>query len=438
MQTNRIRSWENIMKELKLKVYTIAVSFVGLITLTASAMHIAKADMWFELLYFIFLAVLTESMPIIINKSTFISLGFAIGLASMLLFDPLIVPMVIALGTILRVEKIDGKSHHIFNTSFQKRFFNGAAYAISAFLASYGYLYGGMLFPNINFGGFSVLGIMIAILTYIFVNTIMYMALFSIFEDSTVWNLLRQNIWVAKNFVAIAPLGVLMAIAYNHYGWFALMLFYGPLLLARYSFILYLEMKNVYLETIKALSNSVDAKDQYTNGHSHRVAHYALRLAEEMKLAPWQIENIKIAATLHDIGKIGIRDSILNKPGKLTAEEYEAIKNHPRIGANILDEVRFLKGVSEIILHHHERFDGKGYPDGLEGNQISIEDAVLSVADTFDAITTDRPYRKALSYEEAIEIILTESGKQFVPKVVEAFGSIVQNKDSRERFVNVG
>jgi len=426
------------MKELKLKVYTIAVSFVGLITLTASAMHIAKADMWFELLYFIFLAVLTESMPIIINKSTFISLGFAIGLASMLLFDPLIVPMVIALGTILRVEKIDGKSHHIFNTSFQKRFFNGAAYAISAFLASYGYLYGGMLFPNINFGGFSVLGIMIAILTYIFVNTIMYMALFSIFEDSTVWNLLRQNIWVAKNFVAIAPLGVLMAIAYNHYGWFALMLFYGPLLLARYSFILYLEMKNVYLETIKALSNSVDAKDQYTNGHSHRVAHYALRLAEEMKLAPWQIENIKIAATLHDIGKIGIRDSILNKPGKLTAEEYEAIKNHPRIGANILDEVRFLKGVSEIILHHHERFDGKGYPDGLEGNQISIEDAVLSVADTFDAITTDRPYRKALSYEEAIEIILTESGKQFVPKVVEAFGSIVQNKDSRERFVNVG
>ncbi len=438
MQTDGIKGWENIMKELKLKVYTIAVSFVGLITLAASALHIAKADMWFELLYFIFLAVLTESMPIIINKSTFISLGFAIGLASMLLFDPLIVPMVIALGTILRVEKIDGESHHILNTSFQKRFFNGSAYAISAFLASYGYLYGGMLFPNINFGGFSVLGIMIAILTYIFVNTIMYMALFSIFEDSTVWNLLRQNIWVAKNFVAIAPLGVLMAIAYNHYGWFALMLFYGPLLLARYSFILYLEMKNVYLETIKALSNSVDAKDQYTNGHSHRVAHYALRLAEEMKLAPWQIENIKIAATLHDIGKIGIRDNILNKPGKLTAEEYEAIKNHPRIGANILDEVRFLKGVSEIILHHHERFDGKGYPDGLEGNQISIEDAVLSVADTFDAITTDRPYRKALSYEEAIEIILTESGKQFVPKVVEAFGSIVQNKDSRERFVNVG
>jgi len=426
------------MKEFKLKSYTIAISLVGLVTLVVSALHIAKADMWFELLYFVFLAVLTESMPIIINKSTFISLGFAIGLASMLLFDPLVVPMVIALGTILRVEKIDGKSHHLLNTSFQKRFFNGSAYAISAVLASYGYVYGGNLFSNINFGGFSVFGIMLAILIYIFVNTIMYMVLFSFFEDTTVLNLLRQNLWVAKNFVAIAPLGVLMAIAYSYYGWFALILFYGPLLLARYSFILYLDMKNVYLETIKALSNSVDAKDQYTNGHSQRVAHYALRIAEEMSLAPWQLENIKIAATLHDIGKIGIRDSILNKPGKLTVEEYEVIKNHPRIGANILDEVRFLKGVSEIILHHHERFDGKGYPDGLEGSQISIEDAVLSVADTFDAVTTDRPYRKALSHEEAIEIILSESGKQFVPKVVEAFNLIVQNKDSRERFLNVG
>ncbi|MBK5252408.1 MAG: HD-GYP domain-containing protein [Peptostreptococcaceae bacterium] len=426
------------MKDMKLNAYTILVSFVGFVILIFSAIHIIEAGIWFELLFFVFLAILTESMPIIIDKSTFISLGFAIGLASMLLFDPLVVPMVIAIGTILRIEKIDGVSYHIFNTSFQKRFFNGSAYAISALLASYSYEYGNAVFPGITIGSFSVVGIVLAIAIYIFANTLIYMILFSLVEDTTVLNLLKRNFWVAKNFIAIAPLGVLMAISYKYYGAFALLMFYGPLLLARYSFILYLEMKNVYLETIKALSNSVDAKDQYTNGHSRRVAHYAMDIAHEMNLAPWRLENIKIAATLHDIGKIGIRDYILNKPGKLTADEHESIKTHPRIGANILDEVRFLREVSQIILHHHERYDGKGYPDGLSGDEISIEDAILSIADTFDAVTTDRPYRKAADSEKAIEIILDEAGKQFVPKVVEAFRSIVENPKSKERFLNVG
>ena len=426
------------MKDMKLNSYTILISFVGFVTLIFSAIHIIEAGIWFELLFFVFLAVLTESMPIIINKSTFISLGFAIGLASMLLFDPLVVPMVIALGTILRIEKIDGVNHHIFNTSFQKRFFNGSAYAISAVIASYGYAYGNTFFSGITIGSFSVIGIVLAIGIYIFANTLIYMILFSFFEDTSVLNLFKKNFWVAKNFIAIAPLGVLMAIAYEYYGAFALLMFYGPLLLARYSFILYLEMKNVYLDTIKALSNSVDAKDQYTNGHSQRVAHYAINIAHEMDLAPWRLENIKIAATLHDIGKIGIRDNILNKPGKLTPEEYEAIKTHPRIGANILDEVRFLKAVSEIILHHHERYDGKGYPDGLSGDEIAIEDAILSIADTFDAVTTDRPYREAADSDRAIGIILSESGKQFVPQAVEAFRNIVENPEAKERFLNVG
>lgn len=426
------------MKDMKLNSYTILISFVGFVTLIFSAIHIIEAGIWFELLFFVFLAVLTESMPIIINKSTFISLGFAIGLASMLLFDPLVVPMVIALGTILRIEKIDGVNHHIFNTSFQKRFFNGSAYAISAVIASYGYAYGNTFFSGITIGSFSVIGIVLAIGIYIFANTLIYMILFSFFEDTSVLNLFKKNFWVAKNFIAIAPLGVLMAIAYEYYGAFALLMFYGPLLLARYSFILYLEMKNVYLDTIKALSNSVDAKDQYTNGHSQRVAHYAINIAHEMDLAPWRLENIKIAATLHDIGKIGIRDNILNKPGKLTPEEYEAIKTHPRIGANILDEVRFLSKVSEIILHHHERYDGKGYPDGLSGDEISIEDAILSIADTFDAVTTDRPYREAADSDRAIGIILSESGKQFVPQAVEAFRNIVENPEAKERFLNVG
>lgn len=426
------------MKNRTLEIYTGFINFIGLLTLTVSALHIIAMNRWPEFLYFVILAIMTESMPVIINQSSFISLGFAIGLASMMLFDPLAVPMIIALGTILRVETIDGKSHHILNSSFQKRFFNGSAYAVSAVLASYSYAYGSAFFHGIHFGGFSVVGIILAVVAYIFVNTLIYMILFSILEDALVTSLLSKNLWVAKNFIAIAPLGVLMAIAYEHYGWFALMLFYGPLLLARYSFILYLEMKNVYLETIKALSSSVDAKDRYTNGHSQRVAHYAIRLAKAMDLSSYQLENIRIAATLHDIGKIGIRDDILNKPGALSREEFDVIKQHPRIGANILDEVKFLRGVSDIILHHHERYDGKGYPDGLAGEEIAVEDSVLSIADTFDAVTTDRPYRKAKTVDEAVEIIVSESGKQFMPKAVEAFNRIMLDPSERKGFLNVG
>jgi len=425
------------MKEIKLNLYTTLISIVGLATLVVSANHIIRADVWFELLFFVFLAILTESMPITIDKSTYISLGFAIGLASMLLFEPLVVPMIIALGTILRVENVDGKKNHVFNTSFQKRFFNGSAYAISAVIASYGYTYGNSIAPESTIASFSVVGTVLAIGIYIFTNTFIYMILFSLVEKSTVLDLIKRNFWVAKNFVAISPLGVLMAIAYDLYGAFALLLFYGPFLLARYSFILYLDMKNVYLDTIRALSNSVDAKDRYTNGHSHRVAHYAEIIGEEMELAQWRLENIKIAATLHDIGKIGINDSILNKPDVLTKEEYKTIMEHPEIGANILKEVKFLRKVTEIILHHHERYDGKGYPDGLSGDQIKTEDAILAIADTYDAVTTDRPYRRASDPKRAVEIIFSESGKQFVPEAVEAFKNIVEDPQAWERFTDV-
>ncbi|WP_198153271.1 HD-GYP domain-containing protein [Thermotalea metallivorans] len=206
--------------------------------------------------------------------------------------------------------------------------------------------------------------------------------------------------------------------------------------MARYSFILYMDMRHVYFETIKALANAVEAKDKYTIGHSYRVADYAVGIAEHMGFRQDTIDRIKTAAILHDIGKIGISDSILNKPGKLEDNEYFVIQKHPEIGAKILSEVDFLGDVSKIIKYHHERFDGKGYPEGLQGAEIPIEASILSVADAFDAMTSDRPYRKAMDQSTAMNILLKEAGVQFNPIVVKAFRDYLHR--NREEIAHVG
>ena len=140
-----------------------------------------------------------------------------------------------------------------------------------------------------------------------------------------------------------------------------------------------------------------------------------------MGLTENEIKNIRYAAAMHDVGKIGIKDSILNKQGRLTEEEYQEIKKHPEIGYNMLKKIKFLSHIANDVLHHQERYDGKGYPAGISGDDIPIVARIIAVVDTFDAMTTDRPYRKALSEDTALEEIKKNSGTQFDPKVVDAF-----------------
>ena len=184
---------------------------------------------------------------------------------------------------------------------------------------------------------------------------------------------------------------------------------------------LFSDLKHSYFNTIQGITNSVEARDPYTRGHSHRVGQIAKAIAEELNWDSDDLELIDWGGMLHDVGKIGINDAILNKPGKLEDDEYEAIKLHPLIGAQIVKDIPFLKPVVPYILEHHERFNGKGYPRGLTGEDISIEGRLLAVADVFDAMTTDRPYQKAFKPEVAHEKILRNENSQFDPKVVKAF-----------------
>mgnify|MGYP000630866470 CR=1 FL=1 len=190
------------------------------------------------------------------------------------------------------------------------------------------------------------------------------------------------------------------------------------------------QMQEDYIKTISALALALDARDPYTRWHSENVTRYSVEIAKAMGCTLSYIETVRRAALLHDIGKIGIPDNILLKQGKLTDEEFQQIKLHPVKGENIIKTLPFLKEVSSLVRHHHERYDGKGYPDKIQGKKIELGAAILAVADSFDAMISDRPYRKALSLEEAINELKVNKGKQFFPQVVDCFLNIIENNPS--------
>ena len=190
------------------------------------------------------------------------------------------------------------------------------------------------------------------------------------------------------------------------------------------------ELEESYLNTVKALVKAIEEKDQYTSGHSERVSKLAMKIAETMELPREEIEVIGIGSLLHDVGKIGIPESIVRSPKNLTAAEYNIIKSHPEKGCEIVNPIRRLNAHSYLIRSHHERYDGKGYPDGLKGDQIPIGAQIISVADTFDAITSSRAYRKGLPEEEAVKRILESRGTQFSPSVTDAFMRVYKNTNT--------
>jgi putative nucleotidyltransferase with HDIG domain len=193
---------------------------------------------------------------------------------------------------------------------------------------------------------------------------------------------------------------------------------------------LYNDMKNSYLRTIKALAIAVDSKDAYTSGHSENVMLLAEELAREIKECDTRrISIIRDAGLLHDIGKIGVPMDILNKPGALTYDEFNGVmKNHSTLGANIVKNVPFLTDLYKLILHHHEHFDGSGYPSGLKGEEIPLGARILHVVDAFDAMTSNRPYRSSLGAKEAIRRLIADSGSHFDPAIVNAFLTILKRK----------
>jgi putative nucleotidyltransferase with HDIG domain len=258
--------------------------------------------------------------------------------------------------------------------------------------------------------------------------------------------------WLFPHYLVFGFLGLALAVAYQQLGVTGLLAFAVPPLMMRFAMKQYVDkttrnvamlrrkneqlqranreilamtdrLKETYDATLEALAAALDARDSETGGHSSRVTVYTMDMAEEMGVPKGTDEwlDIERASLLHDVGKIGVSDAILNKPGPLTSEEWQQMRKHPAIGYEMLKDVKFLSTAAKIVYSHHERYDGKGYPVGLKGEDVPLGARIFAVADAFDAMTSNRPYRRALSVEKAQEEILNNSGSQFDPGVVEAF-----------------
>ena len=224
--------------------------------------------------------------------------------------------------------------------------------------------------------------------------------------------------WTVPNYLALSVLGILISAIYLELGIIAILLFFIPLTLARQSFKMYQDIKKVHLTTVQALISTIEAKDAYTKGHSERVAELSAQIARKMNYSESEIEKIKYAGFLHDVGKVSLENNILNKEGELSKKEYEIVKEHPEVGADIVKNVKYLEEVADYVKYHHERLDGTGYPEGLKGDEIPEGARILAVADVYDALTSNRPYRSAWKRNKALNLLTEESGESFDKKIV--------------------
>ena len=406
----------------KLKIYVavVAILAIALFIYLFPALFLIP-NIWVIFAFFLTLSVFVEFIPVDLPMTGSISIGFPVDFMVILVYGPALAMLISAISAIIH-EVLEKKN------SWYKIVFNASQYALSVGIAGLTYQYIGGVVGFQNFFKYFLPAALCAF-TYCLVNLILVTIVISLSQGGRITTVWRINFkGILPSYIAEAPLGFLMAVIYVQAGVLGILLFFLPLLLARRSFELYTKMRKVYLETIRALAAAIDAKDPYTKGHSERVSETSVALAQELNLTDKDIENIEYTALLHDIGKIGIADNILGKNSILTNEEFDKIKEHPIMGAKIIEPVDFLKNSYEAIYHHHEKYNGKGYPDGLKEKDIPLLSRIIAVADAYDAMGSDRPYRKKLNKVKILKELKDQSGKQFDPEVVKALISVIDRE----------
>jgi len=280
--------------------------------------------------------------------------------------------------------------------------------------------------------------LLLAATVFFIVSTVQVAIMTALTEKKSAWHEWKENhFWSFPAYVVGAAAASLIDIVSKYIGWQTSMLVIPVLYLIFNSHKLHLdrlheakrlaererrhseEMASIHLRTIETLAMAIEAKDGTTHDHLERVQVYALEVAKELGLSEAELKALQAASILHDIGKLAVPEYIISKPGRLTQAEFDKMKIHPVVGAQILAQVQFPYPVAPIVRSHHERWDGTGYPDGLRGEEIPIGARILSAVDCFDALASDRQYRRALPLEEAMRVVASDSGKQFDPKIVE-------------------
>ncbi len=408
-------------KALVLKIYVYVIFLIGLAVFIYILINYKNISL-LGVILFGMLIFIADNLSAPLPKTGSVSVNFGISLASLIIFGP-------STAIIVTFISIFNIREFIKRIPYYRHIFNAGQYLISMGIASlvFELIYNREVSNFFNPANLSY--ILAAAYIFFFLNTILTAGAISISEGISVANVWIFNFaWLIPFQLFLAAMAIAISFLYKLYGPFTLLFTSLPLIIAQYTYLLRVKERRALLNSILQIVKIVEAKDPYTAGHSVRVAEYSEKIARELKLNEYDIELLINLANLHDLGKIQIDLSILNKPGKFDKKDWEEVKKHPIVGYNIVKEITFLKSEAKSILYHHERIDGSGYPYGLKGAKIPLFAKILAVADSYDAMTTSRPYRDSLSNSEAIIELKKNSGTQFDINVAGAMIEILKRE----------
>jgi diguanylate cyclase (GGDEF)-like protein/putative nucleotidyltransferase with HDIG domain len=411
------------------RVYVAAVIGAGLTVFAARVGHSSfhQPTLFLALLV---LSPMTAAMKVYLPLTTggsTLSVSYAVDFAALLLLGPDETMLVAAAGAISQCH-LNVKEKN----SAYKTLFSVCALVLTVQAAAFVFTTLGGVFSPMPFDALA--GPLVAAATaYFLVNTVLVASAVALSSRQSIGRTWHNNfLWSAPGYFIGAGTAALASLLVGYAGYWIAPFTFAPLYLTYRTYKVYLgrvedeqrhvkQTSDLHLATIEALARAIDAKDEMTQLHIRRVQVYAAGLARAAGLSDNEIEGVKTAALLHDIGKLAVPEHILSKPGPLTQEEFQKIRIHPQVGAEIIAAVPFPYPVAPLILSHHERWDGRGYPRGLKGDAIPLGARVLTIVDYYDAVTTERPYHKALSNENAIELVRHEAGRALDPKLVPIF-----------------
>lgn len=424
-------------------ILSVATFFAGLIVLAVYAPQLPHSGL-VGLVLFAVLAAISDRLGILVYSDSKVSVSFICLFAIATLYGP---------AGVAVAAPFTALSLHLPRNVFSYRFMFNVGNAILANGLTAMVLWALIDPQKLEVSPQVIIAALAAAAVTFGVNSFLVTSIAGLATGQSPWSIWQEKFqWLFPHYVVFGFLGVAFALAYQALGVSGLLAFAAPPFMMRLAIKQYVDktarhvatlkrkneqleranreilamtrrLKETYDATLEALAAALDARDRETAGHSSRVTVYTMNMAERLGIARGSDEwlDIERASLLHDVGKIGIADSILNKAGPLTPEEWQEMRRHPAIGFDMLKDVKFLKGAAQIVYSHHERYDGKGYPEGLAGEEVPLGARIFAVADAFDAMTSNRPYRRALPWEKARDEIVNNNGIQFDPKVVEAF-----------------
>ena len=397
---------------LAFRIYYGLVCTGAVLGFVLGAGHAGTVSPW-ALVAVLALMGMSEVSPVTLPGGGYATATAVLDLASLVVLGPVWTAWLDVASTLI----VQGL---ILRKPVQRVVHNMAIFSLTTFAAGATFLACGGHVGHLSFPG-DIGPVLAAGAVYFLCNSAFVSLVLGLTSGPSPWRIWQRNFQQGLlHHLSFVVLGVVVAVVYLNAGPWGLSLFALPFLMARHSFGLYVEIRADLKDFVRALSEVLEEVDPYTRHHSVRVSQYAVRLARGLKLSESQVEETEYAALVHDLGKIGPQhQEILRKRGSLSHEEQRTLRSHPAAGADIVARVRALRRAAEIVRSHHERPDGLGYPFGLRSEDVPIGARILNVADAFDAMTSDRPYRRALSVESALQELHKGASTQFDPGVVE-------------------